>query len=995
MQALTPTPYAVFANTASNVSGTVSAVQLSGAVANGNLPANPIFSGTVTANSFSGSGASLTALNANNLASGTVPLAQLSSITSNQLDAATWQLATNLNGGNAALASNVVSGISITNAFITNSIFAGNGGGLTNLNAAQLNGPVASANLSGTYGNALTLNNAGNNFSGSFSGSGANLTALNANNLTSGTVPLAQLPVAVVTNYESGVTLSNLTLNGALSLPAISASSSNVIYSGTRLLLYADNNDNFFSGSAGNLTMSGGDNSAIGVNALFFNTSGSGNTAIGVNALEDNTSGSGNTANGVSALYHNNGSGNTANGDGALFNNSSGTANTAIGYEALYLNTNGFENTAIGYGALFLNTNGSYNTANGLEALYNNTSGSNNIALGYLAGYNLSTGSSNIDIGNEGFAADNNIIRIGTPGIQTNTFIAGVINGNGGGLTNLNASQLSGGVIADSVLPGFQGNDNVIGGGVGNYFGNSADLSAILGGQNNTNDAYQSSIGGGIDNLIQDQAYTSFLGGGNGNSISNNADDSFLGGGQGNSIATQARFSFLGGGVDNTIQRQGLDDALVGGNGNSIGSGTGNTPSDVFLGGGNGNSIASNDGVIGGGSANSIGAQAQDAVLAGGQNNMILSASAEDPYQGGEDGTIGGGSFNQVGAFGATVPGGANNIANGRYSFAAGNQAQATNDSSFVWADNEGAPFGSVNDSSFNVRAQGGARFVTSGGGMTVDGEPVFTGRNGAGLTNLSVASLPASVAMLNSNQTFTATNFFSKPVGIESAAPLGVLEIQGGAQSSGQNDPHAIALGYSTGGYRHWIRTRHNTSPVDNAIDFYVNSSSSAGGSVGPTNGSVLALSLNAGNVGIGTTEPTDLLVVGGSATPAYCNGTTWVNGSDRNSKEDFTAINPREVLAKISALPITEWKYKVEADGTEHLGPMAQDFHAAFGLNGPDDKHIATVDEEGVALAAIQGLNQKLADQLNQQVSENTKLEQRIEKLEQMMNQQNEGAR
>jgi hypothetical protein len=41
-----------------------------------------------------------------------------------------------------------------------------------------------------------------------------------------------------------------------------------------------------------------------------------------------------------------------------------------------------------------------------------------------------------------------------------------------------------------------------------------------------------------------------------------------------------------------------------------------------------------------------------------------------------------------------------------------------------------------------------------------------------------------------------------------------------------------------------------------------------------------------------------------------------------------------------------------------------MAQDFHAAFGLNGADDKHIATVDADGVALAAIQGLNQKLEE-------------------------------
>jgi hypothetical protein len=136
-------------------------------------------------------------------------------------------------------------------------------------------------------------------------------------------------------------------------------------------------------------------------------------------------------------------------------------------------------------------------------------------------------------------------------------------------------------------------------------------------------------------------------------------------------------------------------------------------------------------------------------------------------------------------------------------------------------------------------------------------------------------------------------------------------------------------------------------------------------------------------GNVGIGAVSPQYLLVVGNSASPAYCDGTTWQNGSDRNSKEDFTAINPRDVLEKVSALPITEWKYKVEADGTEHLGPMAQDFHAAFGLNGPDDKHIATVDEEGVALAAIQGLNQKVEDQLKEKDDELHALKQQNDSL------------
>ena len=89
-----------------------------------------------------------------------------------------------------------------------------------------------------------------------------------------------------------------------------------------------------------------------------------------------------------------------------------------------------------------------------------------------------------------------------------------------------------------------------------------------------------------------------------------------------------------------------------------------------------------------------------------------------------------------------------------------------------------------------------------------------------------------------------------------------------------------------------------------------------------------------------------------------ARCDGLSWINASDRDAKEHFAPVESREVLAKVAALPISRWSYK-ESDGSTHLGPVAQDFHQAFGL-GVDDKSIATVDADGVALAAIQGLNQ-----------------------------------
>ncbi len=113
----------------------------------------------------------------------------------------------------------------------------------------------------------------------------------------------------------------------------------------------------------------------------------------------------------------------------------------------------------------------------------------------------------------------------------------------------------------------------------------------------------------------------------------------------------------------------------------------------------------------------------------------------------------------------------------------------------------------------------------------------------------------------------------------------------------------------------------------------------------------------------------------------------------SDRNVKQDFAFVNPQEVLEKVASLPIQSWAYKNSPD-TRHIGPVAQDFHAAFGLNGADDKHISTVDADGVALAAIQGLNQKMEHgvqsaerEIGLLKSENAELKARVKKLEQLI--------
>lgn len=83
----------------------------------------------------------------------------------------------------------------------------------------------------------------------------------------------------------------------------------------------------------------------------------------------------------------------------------------------------------------------------------------------------------------------------------------------------------------------------------------------------------------------------------------------------------------------------------------------------------------------------------------------------------------------------------------------------------------------------------------------------------------------------------------------------------------------------------------------------------------------------------------------------------------SSRDAKTDFVATKADEVLARVAALPISTWRYKDAATTDRHLGPVAQDFHAAFGL-GPNDQQIAPTDLAGVALAAIQALNAQIAE-------------------------------
>jgi hypothetical protein len=89
--------------------------------------------------------------------------------------------------------------------------------------------------------------------------------------------------------------------------------------------------------------------------------------------------------------------------------------------------------------------------------------------------------------------------------------------------------------------------------------------------------------------------------------------------------------------------------------------------------------------------------------------------------------------------------------------------------------------------------------------------------------------------------------------------------------------------------------------------------------------------------------------------------NDSSWNIVSDRNAKTNIVPVDTVDILERLAGIPMATWNYKGVENPIRHIGPMAQDFFAAFKV-GMDDKHIGSVDADGVALAAIQGLYRKL---------------------------------
>lgn len=562
----------------------------------------------------------------------------------------------------------------------------------------------------------------------------------------------------------------------------------------------------------------------------------------------------------------------------------------------------------------------------------------------------------------------------------------------------------------------------VIGGGYQNNIAAKSGNATIAGGRDNdigTNSPY-SAIGGGRENNVAADSWYATIGGGSVNVIGSNAVAATIDGGVANTVQPYGEFATIPGGRDNSATNWAFaagrrakaihsgafvwadstdaDFASTGSNqfliraSGGVAIGTNDTSAalltvagaikaDSFVGTGlslsgplqadqlnvGGGSLSGVGSSIAGGALNTIEGMKFDGIccdfIGGGYLNTITLDCVGSVITGGEGNTnsafwstIAGGLYNLTQGAYAAVPGGYMNVAAGDYSFAAGQRAIAMHKGSFVWADSTDAGFASTRINQFNVRATGGVRFVTGGLGLTVDGDNVALRTGGNSFSG---------------NQTVNGGN-----IGIGTTSPERALHVVGPnprllvEAASGSPEINFKNTGDASSAI--WSIYKHGTT---GDLDFY-------------QNGNRLTVQKDTGNVGIGTDTPSQKLTVSGNI---YATGTITPN-SDRNLKTGFTPVDPAAVLANVVALPIQQWRFKAEHQSVKHVGPMAQDFRAAFGL-GEIPTAIATVDADGVALAAIQGLNQKLEQRLEQKETEITELKQRLEKLEQLLNAKNGG--
>jgi hypothetical protein len=197
---------------------------------------------------------------------------------------------------------------------------------------------------------------------------------------------------------------------------------------------------------------------------------------------------------------------------------------------------------------------------------------------------------------------------------------------------------------------------------------------------------------------------------------------------------------------------------------------------------------------------------------------------------------------------------------------------------------------------------------------------------------------------------------------------------VPGGFKNSAFGESSFAAGRRAVAGHRTFVWNSYATSNnlQDRTDSFRVQAANGVDFNYGPNREHFVAFNLDTAGA-----------IITSSVGARLTTGGVWQDNSDRSLKRDFKAVNPKAILEKLLRLPVSKWSYNAEQRDVRHIGPMAQDFYRLFGV-GYDDKTMNSVDRGGVAFAAIQGLNQKLTEQVKAKDREIAALKARLDAIE-----------
>jgi len=352
--------------------------------------------------------------------------------------------------------------------------------------------------------------------------------------------------------------------------------------------------------------------------------------------------------------------------------------------------------------------------------------------------------------------------------------------------------------------------------------------------------------------------------------------------------------------------------------------------------------------VIGGFSGNNVSAGAGAATIAGGGAASNLNRVTDD------FGTVGGGGNNQAGdnagttrdeTF-ATVAGGFSNTASNYASTVAGGQSN-------IASGQQAAVVGGYNNSASGYRS-------TVAGGESNQAS-IFFAAVGGGNNNTA-----------SGNSSAVGGGFTNTASGVVSTVGGGFTNTASGAASTvgGGDTNTATGLDATVAG------GTNNTASGTNsfAAGHHANTNNHQGGFAWGDNSTSTDVSVTVDNQFVARTSGGVTFFTNSGLTTGVqvaAGGGSWASVSDRNVKANFAAIDGKKILAKLASLAVETWNYTSQDEAIRHIGPMAQDFYETFQV-GEDDRHITQVDESGVAFAAIQGLNQKLEEEIRHKDSQ-----------------------